>query len=156
MLSRGKSGRYVKFVLYALVIVLANIAGITFDRYCPTCQKQCSLEDKEGIFNKVKNAAYEIIQRKGATNFAVSLALLRIVESILRDEHSVLTVSTLLHDYCGVDDVCLSVPAILARHGVSRILNIDLNEQEIEQFQHSANVLKEVMTQAEKEWESAN
>jgi L-lactate dehydrogenase len=62
----------------------------------------------------------------------------------------------LLHDYCGVDDVCLSVPAILARHGVSRILNIDLNEQEIEQFQHSANVLKEVMTQAEKEWESAN
>jgi L-lactate dehydrogenase len=125
----------------------ANIAGITFDRYCPTCQKQCSLEDKEAIFRKVKHAAYEIIQRKGATNFAVSLALLRVVESILRDEHSVLTVATLLDDYYGVSDVCLSVPAILDRHGVSKILNIELNEQEVEQFQHSANVLKAVMTQ---------
>lgn len=124
----------------------ANIAGISFDQYCPTCRKQCSPEDKEGIFKKVKHAAYEIIQRKGATNFAVSLALLRIVGSILRDEHSVLTVSTLLDNYYGISDVCLSIPTILNRNGVSRILKIGLNDAEIEKLQDSAHVLKDVLT----------
>jgi L-lactate dehydrogenase len=127
----------------------ANIAGISFDQYCPTCRKQCSLEDKEGIFKKVKNAAYEIIQRKGATNFAVSLALMRIVESILRDEHSVLTVSALVDNYCDISNVCLSVPAILNRNGVARILEIHLNNSELMKLQASANLLKDVLNRLE-------
>lgn len=125
----------------------ANIAGISFDRYCPTCGKHCSQMDKEQIVQNVKNAAYQIIQRKGATNFAVSLALLRIVGSILRDEQSVLTVSALIDNYYDISDVCLSVPAIVNRNGLSKILPIRLNEQERQQLQSSAEVLKKTIQQ---------
>lgn len=123
----------------------ANIGGIAFDAYCPTCQKQCPPEEKEGLFQRVKEAAYDIIQRKGSTNFAVSLALLRIVGSILRDERSVLTVSTLLDGAYGLHDVCLSVPALLNRNGVSKTLALPLNDTERQQLQHSADTLKTVL-----------
>ncbi len=125
----------------------ANIAGISFDQYCPTCHKHCSEMDKDQIVQQVKQAAYEIIRRKGATNFAVSLALLRIVGSILRDEQSVLTVSTLLDNYYGINDVCLSVPAIVNRNGLSKILQVELNETERQQLQSSANLLKQTIRQ---------
>ena len=125
----------------------ANIAGISFDQYCPTCRKHCSQMDKDQIFQNVKDAAYQIIQRKGATNFAVSLALLRIVGSILRDEQSVLTVSTLLDNYYGINDICLSIPAIVNRNGLSKILQIELNETERQQLQSSAEVLKQTIRQ---------
>jgi L-lactate dehydrogenase len=69
----------------------------------------------------------------------------RIVESILRDENSVLTVSTLLDNYYGISDVCLSTPVILNRNGVSKDLKIALDEFEIKKLQASATVLKDVI-----------
>lgn len=122
-----------------------NIGGVALNKYCPTCGKQCRQGVKDDIFSQVKGAAYEIIKRKGATYYAIGLSLLRIVGSILRDENSVLTVSTLVDDYYDVSDVCLSVPVILNRNGISNVLKIDLENTEIKGFQASAGVLKQVV-----------
>lgn len=122
-----------------------NIGGVSFLQYCPVCGKQCVQDEREAIFDQVKNAAYEIIKRKGATNFAISLALVRIVGSILRGENSVLTVSTLVDGYYDIDDVCLSIPVILNRNGISKILKIGLDASEIKRLQASAAALKNVI-----------
>ncbi|MNO47342.1 L-lactate dehydrogenase [compost metagenome] len=112
---------------------LANVAGIGLE---------ISEEDKEEIFNNTKNAAYEIINAKGSTSYAIALALDRIITSILLDEGSVLNVSTLLTDYNGVSDVYLGVPSIVDRTGVRQVLDLELNNEELQQFQNSANKLK--------------
>ena len=67
----------------------------------------------------------------------------RIVEAIIRDEKTILTVSTLLNDYYGVNDAYLSVPTILGRNGVEKVLNINLSQDEEEKFVSSANLMKE-------------
>lgn len=101
--------------------------------------------ERDEIFNQVRSAAYEIINRRGATTFAIGLALVRIVGSILREENSVLTVSTLLDGYYGISDVCLSVPVILNGSGVLRTLEIVLDESEMGKLRASADVLKAVI-----------
>jgi len=101
-----------------------NIAGVPLLAHCPGCQSPCTEDERRAIFDHVRKAAYEIIAKKGATNYAISLALLRIVGAILRDENSVLTVSTLVDNYHGVSDVCLNVPAIVNRNGISRVIKI--------------------------------
>ncbi|WP_138493527.1 L-lactate dehydrogenase [Paenibacillus pinistramenti] len=113
---------------------LANVAGVNLE---------ISDSDKEDIFNRTKNAAYEIINAKGSTSYAIALALDRIIVSILQDEGSVLNVSTLLNNYNGVSDVYLGVPCIVDRSGVREVLDIELNEKELAQFQASASKLKE-------------
>jgi L-lactate dehydrogenase len=98
------------------------------------------------IFLQVKNAAYEIIKRKGATSYAIGLAVAQITQAILRNQNRVLTVSTLINDIHGIKDVCLSLPAVVNRHGVSRVLNLSLNETELQQLQHSSEILRETIT----------
>ena len=99
------------------------------------------------IFQKTKNAAYEIIKRKGYTNFAVGLAVTQIVQSIIRDQNRVMTVSCIINEIFGVKDVCLSVPAVVGRMGVSRRVNFSLNSLEQAQLQHSAQTLRDVIDQ---------
>jgi L-lactate dehydrogenase len=123
----------------------ANIAGVPLEEYCPVCKRNCSKEEREELFEQVKHAAYEIINRKGYTNFAISLALVRIVSSILRDENSVLTVSSLIDDYYGIKDVCLSIPTILNLNGVSKHIRITLNETESQRLRASAESLKGII-----------
>lgn len=89
---------------------------------------------------------YEIINAKGATSYAIALALDRIVAAILGNEGSVLNVSTYLEDYNGVSDVYLGVPCVVDRNGVREILPLPLNETEKVAFQASANKLKEQIT----------
>ncbi|WP_127575138.1 L-lactate dehydrogenase [Paenibacillus barengoltzii] len=112
---------------------LANVAGIGLE---------FSDEDREEIFNNTKNAAYEIINAKGATYYAIALALDRIIVSILQNEGSVLNVSTLLTDYNGVSDVYLGVPSIVDRSGVREVLDLNLDNEELTRFHASANKLK--------------
>jgi len=122
-----------------------NIAGLSFTDYCSLCAKECSVEERDTIFEQVKGAAYKIIDRKGHTNFAIALALVRIVGSVLRDENSVLTVSTLMDGYCGITDLCLSIPVILNRHGVFKHVPITLDEAETTKLRDSARVLSRVL-----------
>lgn len=124
---------------------LANVAGIRLKDYCPICKVPYNPDDLNDLFLKVKNAGYEIMKRKGRTNYGVALGLTKIVESIIRDENAISTVSCFLEDYHGVSDVCLSVPVILNRTGVKEVIKLPLNDEEITAFQKSAVTVKKVV-----------
>jgi L-lactate dehydrogenase len=124
---------------------LANVAGIKLKDYCLACKMPFSERDFSDMFSKVKSAGYEIIKRKGRTNYGVALAVTRIVGSILRNENSVLTVSTLLENYHGVNNVCLSVPTIVNRKGIKEIIELPLENNEIEEFRKSAHIIRNVI-----------
>lgn len=122
----------------------ASIAGESFDEYAKKFNLEWDKEVKAVIESDVKNAAYEIISRKNATYFAVALAVNRIVEAILRDENTILTISCLMKGEYGIDDVYLAVPTILNSAGVVRVVNPEINdEEELKKMQESAKVLRE-------------
>lgn len=122
---------------------LTNIAGTPIETYCPICGKDCENKDFEKIGNQVKNAAYEIIEKKGATNYAVALAVSRISRAILRDENAVLTVSSLMKGYYGIEDISLSLPTIINSDGIERVLELPLSDKEKKAFKDSAEHLKD-------------
>jgi len=121
----------------------ATIGGMDIETYCSEYAKQGNANPElKDIFLKVKNAAYEIIKRKGATNYSIALSLVKITRAILRDENSILPVSTLITDYYGVSDVCISIPSVVNIHGVEQYVRIELSDEEQKLFKHSANTLK--------------
>src|SRR5690606_11198760 len=99
----------------------------------------------EEIFSNTKNAAYQIIKAKGATFYAIALALDRICTAILHNEASVLNVSTLLQDYHGVSDVFLGVPCIVDRDGIREVLTLEINDEEKGLLEQSAAKLKDII-----------
>ncbi|SIA85779.1 L-lactate dehydrogenase [Mycobacteroides abscessus subsp. abscessus] len=99
----------------------------------------------EKIFVNVRDAAYDIIQRKGATYYGIGMSLARITKAILHNENCILTISAYLDGEYGEKDLYIGVPAIINREGIREIIEIDLNEKEKEQFSTSAKVLKEIM-----------
>jgi len=119
-----------------------NIGGVPLAEFCQKCRRVCPAENREEIGRMVRDAAYTIIEGKGATYYAIALALRRIMESILRDEYSVLTVSALLEDFYGISDLYLSLPCVLGRSGVKKIIPITLTDEEKEQFICSATKIK--------------
>lgn len=123
------------------------IGATPLEDFCGACDRACDQSDKDRIFQHVKNAAYEIIERKGATYYAIALGVLRIVESILRNEASLLTISSYLDGYYGIKDVCLSVPTLVRSNGVSRHFPLPLNDIELEALHNSADQMKNVIKQ---------
>jgi L-lactate dehydrogenase len=101
-------------------------------------------ELREQIAREVVESAYKIIEGKGATNYAIALAGTRIVETILNDEHGVLPVSSLLEDYYGISDVCLSVPTVVSASGVGERLAVPLSPDELAGLRRSADAVREV------------
>lgn len=99
------------------------------------------------LASSVTNAAYEVIEGKGATNYAIGLAGARLVEAIVRDEQTILPLSTVMDDYRGISDVALSVPSLVGRHGVSKVFEIPMSVSERKQLQHSAATLKAALRQ---------
>jgi L-lactate dehydrogenase len=124
---------------------LANIAGMSLPSFCTRHSCIFEREDMDRIFEQTRDAAYQIIERKGATYYAVAAGLMRIVEAILRDQRTILSVSSLIEDYYGVDDICLSLPTVVDRGGVARVLRLELSREEIEGLQRSAEVLKRIL-----------
>ncbi|MFP3122715.1 L-lactate dehydrogenase [Ectobacillus funiculus] len=102
-------------------------------------------EHMENIFVNVRDAAYHIIERKGATYYGIGMSLVRITKAILSNENSVLPVSVFLNGEYGHSDVYIGAPAIINREGVREVIEVQLNEIEKEQFTHSVKVLKETM-----------
>ena len=122
---------------------LTNMAGMSMEKYCALCRKCADWrEDRERLVRQVRESAYHIIDYKGATNFAIGLALTRIVTAILRNEHSVLTVSSCLDGEYGLRDVCLSVPCVVSRTGVERMVEAELAPDELAALRASADVLR--------------
>jgi len=123
---------------------LTNVAGVSIQKYVESKGRGDEWPEKsQRIFESVKNSAYHIINYKGATNFAIGQAMVHIVRAILRDSHSVLTVSYQLKGEYGLKDVCISVPCIVSKHGVESVLTADLTEEELQALHQSAQVLKE-------------
>ncbi|HEY8804220.1 MAG TPA: L-lactate dehydrogenase, partial [Clostridium sp.] len=127
---------------------LTSIAGMNVDEYCNICTKKCNGEMKFDIYKEVKESAYTIIKKKGATYYAVALAIKRIVEAILSNENSILTVSSLLKGEYGIQDIYMGVPTILGRDGVKKILQVKLNEDENTKLFESSKVLKAVIEES--------
>jgi L-lactate dehydrogenase len=129
------------------VFSTADIAGVTLAEVCKLEGREYSQADMDAIFEQVRTAAYQIIERKSATYYAIASGLLRIVEAILRDQNTVFSVSSLLTGQYGVSDVCLSLPTVINRRGSERVFTLPLNEKELAGFKHSAQVLKELAEQ---------
>jgi L-lactate dehydrogenase len=121
---------------------LANIAGMRLADYLAAHGMPADPDAMGAIVDDTRQAAYHIIERKGATYYAVAAGLLRIVEAILRDQATVLSVSSLVPGYYGISDVCLSLPSVVARGGISRVLHLTLNDEETVALQQSARVLR--------------
>lgn len=107
--------------------------------------------DLNSIFLNVRDAAYQIIERKGATYYGIAMGLVRLTKAILQNENSVLTVSAYLDGEYGHDDVYIGVPAIVNRNGIRDIVELHLNSEEKDKFTHSVNVLKKTMEPIMKE-----
>lgn len=124
----------------------ATIAGMAIETYCSIYAKLPNAKKElNAIFDKVKHSAYQIIEAKGATNYSIALALVKITRSILRNENSILPVSTLITDYYGISDVCISLPSHVNINGVEQYLKLELSESEKKLFNHSAATLKKII-----------
>lgn len=115
----------------------ANIAGVSLDQLAEYSEQKLF-----SIYEQTKNAAYEIIAKKGSTNYAIALAISKIVKAILQDQSRVFTVSCYLENYAGINDVCLSVPTIIRKSGVCQKLPIDLNDHEQKSLYISSEKIK--------------
>lgn len=121
----------------------ANVSGIALSEFCEMRGHYDHEANTRQIAENVKNSAYEIIQKKKATYYGIASAVRRICEVIIRDEKSILPVSSMMHGEYGIEDVVLSMPAIVGKYGIETRVPIDLSEEEIEDLKRSAQTLKE-------------
>jgi L-lactate dehydrogenase len=125
----------------------ANVAGV---KLIPHGWEELSNKDKKeltDIFEQVKNAAYEIIKRKGYTCYGIGLAVTDIIKAIVHSQERVLTVSSLVNGLYGIDNVCLGLPTVINEKGIFKTVNLVLSESEAAQLQESARLLQKVFIQ---------
>ncbi len=126
---------------------LSHVGGTPVAAICAGCgccdTPLASAVNREAVLEEVRHSAYHIIDAKGATCYGVGMALVEISAAILRDQHSVLTVSTLLQGEYGQRDVCLSVPCVVGREGVVRVIAGTLSDEEQRSLDASAAILRE-------------
>ncbi|WP_342433930.1 L-lactate dehydrogenase [Neobacillus sp. FSL H8-0543] len=122
----------------------ADIAGTKISDWSKNKQDY-KPEDLDNIFVNVRDAAYHIIERKGATYYGIAMGLVRLTKAILQDENSVLTVSAYLGGEYGQKDIYIGVPAVVNHSGIRQVVELDLNVEEKQKFTNSVNVLKQTM-----------
>ncbi len=123
---------------------MTNVGGVRLAQFCELCGRCDAAKERQRIAEQVRDSAYHLIEAKGYTNYGIAQALVRIVGAVVRDEHSVLTVSTLVDGCLGIEDVCMSIPCVVAREGIVRQLEPELSEDEAGQLRRSAQKLREV------------
>ena len=119
----------------------ANVSGVDVAAYCSDCSNNCDFGKLNEIFVDVRDAAYRIIEAKGATYYAIAEAVKRIVEAIVRDERAILPVSAYLEGQYGIKDLCLGVPCVIGANGIESVLEIPLSKEEEQRLLYSASVL---------------
>ncbi|MGJ7921367.1 L-lactate dehydrogenase [Neobacillus sp. LXY-4] len=122
----------------------ADIGGLPISAWAKT-KKDFRQEDLDELFINVRDAAYQIIQRKGATYYGIAMGLVRLTKAILQNENSVLTVSAYLENKYGQEDLFIGVPAVVNRSGIREVVELSLSPEEQEKFKHSAEVLKNII-----------
>lgn len=125
---------------------LASIAGMRLDEFCRLNNYSLDEDARGRIIDNTRRAAYEIISRKGATYYAIAAGLVRIVEAIVRDENSILTVSSLVQGKYGLNDICLSLPTVINRGGIARVLELPLSQDEKRALDGSAHIIRDALT----------
>lgn len=123
----------------------ANVSGVPLDKFCEMRGHYNHVEATERIAEEVKQSAYGIIQRKGATYYGIAMSVKRICEAIVRDEKSILPISTMMHGEYGISDVVLSMPCVVGKNGYETKVPIDLDQDEVTSLHESANTLKGVL-----------
>jgi L-lactate dehydrogenase len=127
---------------------MAHIAGVQIERYCQLCQGCDAQQQHKRIAEQVRHSAYHIIDYKGSTYYGIGMSLLRISQTILRDEHSVLTVSVELEGEYDISGLCLSVPCVVAENGIERIIDTELSAAENKALKNSAEILQKLLQDA--------
>ena len=123
----------------------ANVSGLPLHNFCEMRGYFDHDAAMETLAAGVKNSAYEIIEKKGATYYGIAMSVRRVCEAIVRDEKSILPVSSVQHGSYGIQDVALSLPAVVGKDGVETIVPIALSDEEIAALQASAQTLKDVL-----------
>ena len=121
------------------------MSGILLDKFCEMRGHYNHVQATERIAEEVKHSAYEIISKKGATYYGIAMSVKRICEAIIRDEKSILPISTMMHGEYGISDVVLSMPCIVGRDGYETKVPIDLDQDEVTNLHESANTLRSVI-----------
>ena len=121
-----------------------NVSGIPVNDFCELRGHFNHEEAMHRIADDVKNSAYDIIEKKGATYYGIAMSVKRICECIMRDEKSILPISSMMHGEYGISDICLSMPTVVGREGVETRVPIQLNEQEESALSASAEQLSNV------------
>ena len=124
-----------------------NVSGIPVNDFCELRGHVNHEEAMHRIADDVKNSAYDIIEKKGATYYGIAMSVKRICECIMRDEKSILPISSMMHGEYGISDICLSMPTVVGREGVETRVPIQLNEQEESALSASAEQLSKVAAQ---------
>ena len=127
----------------------ANVSGIPLNKFCEMRGHFNHDESMDKISEDVKNSAYEIISKKHATYFGIAMAVKRICEAIVRDEKSILPVSSIMHGEYGIEGLSLSMPAIVGKNGIETHVPIQLNSEEVKKLQDSAKTLQNILAQNE-------
>ena len=122
-----------------------NVSGIPLNTFCEMRGHYNHDQSQENIAEKVKNSAYEIIEKKRATYYGVAMAVKRICEVIIRDEKSILPISSMMHGDFGVDNVVLSMPAVVGADGLEELVPIALSEKESADLRKSADTLRGIL-----------
>lgn len=125
----------------------ANVSGVDLADFCRITGKDDSLAAMRRIYENVRDAAYEIIEGKGATYYGIGMAVRRIATAIVRDERSVLPVSSRIDGHYGIDGLCLGLPAVVGRAGVQTVLDIPLSYDELTQLRDSADKMRALIDQ---------
>ncbi len=123
----------------------ANVSGIDIEHFDEL--RGCKDEEKlwDGIYQDVRDSAYEIIDRKGATYYGIGIAVARIAECIIRDSHAVLPISVFLTGEYGLQDLCMSIPTVVGQNGAEQVLEIELDEKEEKKLKESAAELNKIL-----------
>lgn len=120
-----------------------QIGGVPIEKYGKITDVEKD-PDMINIYENVRDAAYHIIERKGATYYGIGLGLARLTKAILYNENAIVTVSALFEGEYGIDNVYLGIPAVVNEYGVREKLELDLNENELKKLRESATILKEM------------
>ena len=123
----------------------ANISGIPVNEFCELKGHYDHEKAMKEIADNVKNAAYEIIQKKQATYYGIAMSVRRICEAVIRDEKSILPVSRMLHGEYGLDGMALSLPAIVGKDGVEAPIPAKLSDEELAALRKSGETLKAIL-----------
>lgn len=122
-----------------------NVSGIALDNFCEMRGHFDHERSMERIAEDVKNSAYEIISKKHATYYGIAMSVKRICECIIRDEKSILPISSIIDGDYGINKIALSMPAIVGADGIETHVPISLNEAETKALQQSAETLGKIV-----------